>query len=55
MFKTNKRVKLQNEIFNDGINVKVVDAFKLLGLIIYNKLNFSEFKLFIEQLHGRAF
>ena len=51
MFVTNKRVKLPNEIFvntkivNGKIvetKVRVVSSFKLLGVTIDNKLNFSE-------------
>ena len=51
MFVTNKRVKLPNEIFvNTKIvygkiveaKVRVVSSFKLLGVTIDNKLNFSE-------------
>ena len=50
-FVTNKRVKLPNEIFvntkivNSKIvetKVRVVSSFKLLGVTIDNKLNFSE-------------
>ena len=50
MFITNKRVKLPNEIYIDGVYVKVVDSFKLLGVIIDNKLNFSEQCLNIKKL-----
>ena len=35
-----KKNKLPNEIFIDGVYVKVIDSFKLLG--VDNKLNFSE-------------
>ena len=50
MFITNKRVKLPNEIYINGFYVKVVDSFKLLGVIIDNKLNFSEQCLNIKKL-----
>jgi ribonucleases P/MRP protein subunit RPP40 len=51
MFVTNKRVKLPNEITvdtklvndkNEDIKVSVVNSFKLLGVTIDNKLNFTE-------------
>jgi len=43
MFVTNKRVKLPDEIsINPQIIVKVVKTFKLLGVTIDNKLNFTE-------------
>ena len=50
MFITNKRIKLPNEIYIDGVYVKVVDSFKLLGVIIDNKLNLSEQCLNIKKL-----
>ena len=53
MFINNKRVKLPNEIYIDGFYVKVVDSFKLLGVIIDNKLNFSEQCLNIKKLVNR--
>ena len=53
MFITNKRVKLPNEIYINGFYVKVVDSFKLLGVIIDNKLNFSEQCLNIKKLVNR--
>ena len=42
MFITNKRDKTPSEIIIDRISVKVVQSFKLLGITIDNKLNFSE-------------
>ena len=47
MFITNKRIKLPTEISINSnsaviINVKVIDSFKLLGVTLDNKLNFSE-------------
>ena len=43
MFVTNKRVKLPDEIsINSQISVKVVKTFKLLGVTIHNKLDFTE-------------
>ena len=51
MFITNKRVKLPKEITvgsklvndkNEDIKVSVVNSFKLLGVTIDNKLNFTE-------------
>jgi hypothetical protein len=47
MFVTNKRVKLPKEITVgtnkiEDIKVSVVDSFKLLGVTIANKLNFTE-------------
>jgi hypothetical protein len=44
MFVTNKRINPPKEIdIGDGIGVKVVDQFKLLGVTIDNKLNFETF------------
>ena len=52
MFVTNKRVKIPKEIrvgtkFENNkivdINVSVVTSFKLLGVTLDNKLNFSEY------------
>ena len=41
MFITNKKVKLPNEIEVGNKMVQVVKSFKLLGVTIDNKLNFS--------------
>ena len=41
MFITNKRVKLPSEIEVDCNLVKTVDNFKLIGINLDNKLNFS--------------
>ena len=41
MFITNKRAKLPSEIEVDGNLIKTVDNFKLLGVTLDNKLNFS--------------
>ena len=45
MFITNRRIKskLPSEIEIDGVPVKVVDTFKLLGVTIDNKLNFTKY------------
>ena len=42
MFVTNKRVSIPSSILLNGISVEVVDSFKLLGVIIDNKLSFSK-------------
>ena len=64
MFVTNKRVKLPNEIFvnikivNGKIvetKVRVVSSFKLLGVTIDNKLNFSEHCSNIKRIFNRYF
>ncbi len=44
MIVTNKRIKSPKEIeVSNGILVKVVDQFKLLGINIDNKLNFASY------------
>ena len=43
MFVTTKRTKAPLTIEIDGKQVKVVDQFKLLGVTIDNKLNFSNY------------
>ena len=53
MFITNKFAKFPNEIFYDRIHVKVVDSFKLLGVILDNKFNISLQCLNIKKLVNR--
>ena len=42
MFVTNKRVKPPQEVIIDGISIKVVPEFKLLGVTLDNKLSFGK-------------
>ena len=41
MFKTNKRLILLKQIDYDSISIEVVDEFKLLGVLIDNKIHFK--------------
>ena len=41
MFVTNKRLVLPKQIDYDSISIEVVDEFKLLGVLIDNKLHFK--------------
>ena len=43
MFITNKRVKLPKTININGSEIQVVSSFKILGIIVENKLNFLEY------------
>ena len=43
MFVTKKRIKLPSFIEFDSIKVEVVDKFKLLGVLLDNKLNFNAY------------
>ena len=42
MFVTNKRIVLPKEITIRNVSVQVVEDFKLLGITIDNKLNFTK-------------
>ena len=53
MFITNKKVKLPNEIEVGKNMVQVVKSFKLLGVTIDNKLNFSEHCTNVKKLINR--
>ena len=43
MFITNKRINTPSFIKFDGVKVEVVSQFKLLGVLIDNKLNFNAY------------
>ena len=43
MFITNKRVKLPETININDSEIQVVSSFKILGIIVDNKLNFLEY------------
>ena len=50
MFVTNKRINPAKEIdIDDGITVKVVDQFKLLGVTIDNKLNCETYAILLKK------
>jgi hypothetical protein len=49
MIVTNKRILRPSEILFNDSKIKVVDSFKLLGIIIDNKLNFLENSIYIRK------
>ena len=47
MFVTNKRVLLPSNVLVNGVSVEVVSSFKLLGVILDNRLSFSSYAVSI--------